>query len=109
MTKQRELYPTMWFHLGIAVLLMSVTASAQQPDLVLHGTVKGEQNNTYIEVPFDVPANTARLTVSFHYTGKEERTTLDLGIQDPQRLRITTPSRTSMRCVSCNRTSTACC
>ena len=87
MTKQRELYPTMWFHLGIAVLLMSVTASAQQPDLVLHGTVKGEQNNTYIEVPFDVPANTARLTVSFHYTGKEERTTLDLGIQDPQRFR----------------------
>jgi len=55
--------------------------------MTLRGTVKGDQNNTYIEVPFEVPANTARLTVSFHYSGKEERTTLDIGIQDPQRFR----------------------
>ena len=70
-----------------AILLMTVKASAQQPNLLLRGTVKGDQNNTYIEVPFEVPANTERLTVSFHYTGKEERTTLDIGIQDPLRFR----------------------
>ena len=54
---------------------------------MLRGTVKGDQNNTYLEVPFEVPAGTRRLTVSFHYVGKEERTTLDIGIQDPQRFR----------------------
>jgi len=69
------------------ILLMALMACAQQPNLVLHGTVRGDQNNTYVEVPFDVPADTARLTISFHYTGKEERTTLDIGLQDPQRFR----------------------
>ena len=69
------------------ILLMTVVSWAQQPTLTLRGTVKGDQNNTYIEVPFEVPTNTARLTVSFHYTGKEERTTLDIGVQDPQRFR----------------------
>ena len=72
----------------LTVILPLVVASwAQQPNLTLRGTVKGDQNNTYIEVPFEVPVNTARLTVSFGYTGKEERTTLDIGIQDPQRFR----------------------
>ena len=71
----------------IAILLMAAISWAQQPNLTLRGTVKGDQNNTYIEVPFEVPVNTARLTVSFGYTGKEERTTLDIGIQDPQRFR----------------------
>ncbi|PYY14135.1 MAG: phosphotransferase [Acidobacteria bacterium] len=71
----------------VTTLLLVLAASAQQPNLVLRGTVKGDQNNTYIEVPFDVPANTERVTVSFHYTGKEERTTLDIGVQDPQRFR----------------------
>lgn len=71
----------------LAIFLMCKVLLAQQPNLTLRGTVKGDQNNTYIEVPFEVPANTARLTVSFHYSGKEERTTLDIGIQDPQRFR----------------------
>ena len=71
----------------IAILLMAAISWAQQPNLTLRGTVKGDQNNTYIEVPFEVPVNTTRLTVSFGYTGKEERTTLDIGIQDPQRCR----------------------
>ena len=79
--------PRSRFHFVILILLIAITAFSQEPNLRLHGTVTGAQNNTYIEVPFEVPPNTARLTVSFHYTGKEERTTLDLGIQDPQRFR----------------------
>jgi hypothetical protein len=35
-------------------------------------------------VPFNVPAETERLAVIFRYTGKEEHTTLDLGIEDPR-------------------------
>ena len=87
MKRKIETYRTNTPRLLIVVVLITVAAFAQQPNLVLRGTVKGDQNNTYIEAPFEVPANTARLTVRFHYTGKEERTTLDIGIQDPQRFR----------------------
>lgn len=64
-----------------------VTAGSTTPDLVLQGTISGGQNNTYVEVPFAVPAGTFRVTLNFSYTGKEERTTLDLGLMDAQGLR----------------------
>ena len=67
--------------------LACVSMLSQTPDLTLRGTIKGSQNNTYVEAPFDVPAGVDRLTVVFHYGGREERTTLDIGIQDPQRFR----------------------
>jgi hypothetical protein len=56
-------------------------------DLVLTGEVKGEQNETYLEIPFTVPAGVHRISVDFQYTGKEQRATLDLGIADPERFR----------------------
>ena len=56
-------------------------------DLVLTGDVTGEQNQTYFEVPFTVPAGVHRISVDFQYTGKEQRATLDLGIADPERFR----------------------
>jgi hypothetical protein len=76
--------------LGFVLLLFALTAMAQQgnqPDLVLKGDVRGAQNKTYFEVPFTVPAGVYRISVDFHYTGREERATLDLGIADPQRFR----------------------
>src|SRR6266849_2026602 len=78
--------PFRWL-MPILVFAACSTVHAQQPSVVLRGTVAGNQNNTYIEVPFEVPAGTQRLTVSFHYTGKEERTTLDIGIEDPYNFR----------------------
>lgn len=69
------------------VLLAAYAAAQPQPNLTLHGTVKGAQNKTYIEAPFTVPAHTRRLTVTFLYTGKEEKTTLDLGVEDPHGFR----------------------
>jgi len=54
---------------------------------VLTGDVTGAQNKTYFEVPFTVPAGVHRISVDFHYTGKDQRATLDLGIADPQRFR----------------------
>jgi hypothetical protein len=71
---------------GIAVGTLCL-AAATTPDLVLRGTVNGTQNHQYIEVPFDVPDGIERLTVVFHYTGKEERTTLDLGVESPRGFR----------------------
>ena len=62
-------------------------AQISPPDLVLQGKVTGSQNKTYIEVPFDVPAGAHRISVDFSYSGKDQKTTLDLGIADPQRFR----------------------
>jgi hypothetical protein len=60
---------------------------AAKPDLELEGDVTGAQNKTYFEVPFEVPSSVHRISVDFSYTGKENKTALDLGIADPQRFR----------------------
>lgn len=57
------------------------------PDLVLEGKVTGAQNNTYIEIPFEVPGRVHRISVDFSYTGKDHKTALNLGIADPERFR----------------------
>ncbi len=69
---------------------------ASTPDLVLQGVVVGSQNQTYIQVPFNVPANTSRVTLTFTYTGKEEHTALDLGLLDPAQLRCWSGGNKSM-------------
>lgn len=67
------------------VLVSSVcaAASAQNPDLTLTGTLAGRDNQTYKLVPFDVPAGVDRLTVDFAYTGRDRKTTVDLGLLGP--------------------------
>ena len=72
---------------GLFAVAACVNAHSQQPNLVLHGTVNGNQNHSYVEAPFEVPSGTQRLTVLFRYTGKEERTTLDVGVWDPEHFR----------------------
>jgi len=42
--------------------------------------VRPAQKQTCFEVPFQVPAGTHRITVTFHNLGKDQRTVLDLGI-----------------------------
>jgi hypothetical protein len=56
-------------------------------ELTLEGTIHGSQNQSYVEVPFPVPAGTERVTITFSYTGKEQHTALDLGLMDPSGLR----------------------
>ncbi len=56
-------------------------------DLDLHGTIDHKQADSYVLVPFQLPAGIQRLEVSFSYTGREEHTTLDLGLLDPDRFR----------------------
>src|SRR5438094_4641050 len=72
---------------GWLAIVACTSVHSQETHLVLRGTVKGDQNQTYLEVPFEVPAGTVRLNVSFHYLGKEQGTTIDIGVQDPQRFR----------------------
>jgi hypothetical protein len=63
------------------------TAPVSAPDLVLEGVISGSQNESYIQVPFVVPAGMERVTLTFDYTGKEQHTALDLGLLDPVELR----------------------
>jgi hypothetical protein len=58
-----------------------------QPDLVLHRTVMYADRQTYIELPFDVPAGVARVTIESSYTEREQHTTIDLGLFDGERFR----------------------
>jgi hypothetical protein len=56
------------------------------PDLVLEGVVTEADHETYLKLPFDAPTGVTRLTVAFDYD-RAHRTTLDLGLVDPERFR----------------------
>lgn len=68
-------------------LLAAAAAGAQEPDIVIEGSIDATAHQTYLELPFEVPPGVAALTVEFAYTGREERTTIDLGLADPRRFR----------------------
>src|SRR5215813_6568009 len=71
-----------------AFLFFAICIAAEdRPDIVLHTTLAGRQHQSYVELPFDVPLKVSRITVAFKYTGKDEHTTVDLGIEDPERFR----------------------
>jgi predicted metal-dependent phosphoesterase TrpH len=55
--------------------------------LTLTGVMTGADHQTYREVPFKVPAGTTSVTVEFAYTGKDQKSVIDLGVRDPQRFR----------------------
>ncbi len=60
---------------------------SRPPELVLTGTIIETDLETYKAVKFDVPAGTKRISVDFAYTGREDKTTVDLGLRDPERFR----------------------
>lgn len=70
-----------------ALLCAWPAAAERAPDLTLTGAMTGADHQTYREVPFRVPAGVTRITVEFAYTGKEQRSVIDLGLRDPQRFR----------------------
>jgi hypothetical protein len=58
-----------------------------EADITLRGVLTRADHETYVELPFEVPAGVRRLTVRFSYTGREQRATIDLGLFDPDRFR----------------------
>lgn len=70
-----------------AAFAISAVAQTEQPDLVLTGTISGADNHTYREVPFEVPAGTARIIVDLSYTGRDQHTAIDMGMFDQERFR----------------------
>jgi hypothetical protein len=77
------------FGIPSAFILLSafISPAACGQDLDLHGTIASDQTDSYVLVPFEVPSGIKRMDVSFTYSGKEEHTTLDLGLLDPERFR----------------------
>ncbi|MFC3076571.1 CehA/McbA family metallohydrolase [Phenylobacterium terrae] len=71
----------------LAAALAAAAPARAEPDLTLRGTMTGADHQTYREVPFRVPRGVTRLTVEFEYTGREQRSVIDLGLRDPQRFR----------------------
>lgn len=71
----------------LATIAMSGRAQERKPDLVLKGTIGEADRETYVEVPFTVPAGVIRVSVDFHYTGHEKQTTIDLGLLDTEGFR----------------------
>ncbi|SFW76011.1 CehA/McbA family metallohydrolase [Luteibacter sp. UNCMF366Tsu5.1] len=72
-----------WIAFILASLLATGVAAERAPDLVLRGTLSGADQHTYRELPFDVPAGTSRITIDVDYTGREEKTAIDLGLLGP--------------------------
>jgi hypothetical protein len=62
-------------------------AGGNDPDLVLKGQIHASENHTYHPVVFDVPANVTRITIQFDYSGRDQRTTIDLGLLGPDGFR----------------------
>ena len=71
----------------LAVCAFPAMADPKTPDVVLKGHITGAANQTYLELPFAVPAGVDRLTVTFKYTGRENKTAIDLGLYDPDGFR----------------------
>ncbi|HEY5799505.1 MAG TPA: CehA/McbA family metallohydrolase, partial [Burkholderiaceae bacterium] len=63
--------------------LLCLPASAAETELILRGTLRGDAHQTYVRLPFTVPPGAQRLTLEFDYTGKEQRSVIDLGLFGP--------------------------
>jgi hypothetical protein len=59
-------------------------APGAETKFTLAGDITRADHQTYKEIPFSVPRGVARITVEFSYTGKDDRTVIDLGLRDPK-------------------------
>ncbi len=87
---------TLTLAIGLAALSRPTLIMASQleavperePDVVLHLALRGSgDHQTYRRLPFEVPDGVRAITVEISFTGKEQRATIDLGLEDPQRFR----------------------
>ncbi len=84
-----------WLFPPLALLLLALAlgdaaAAAPDPgkaDVTLEGEVRFTDLRHYIAAPFVVPAGTGRITVILSHDGVANKTTIDLGLRDPDRFR----------------------
>lgn len=75
--------------LGLLMLLIGTPAHAtdRAPDMEIAGQISDADNHSYVEAPFDVPVGVTGLTVQLSHDGAAQRTTIDMGVEDPVRFR----------------------
>ncbi|MBW8745697.1 MAG: PHP domain-containing protein, partial [Sphingomonas sp.] len=79
--------PRLAFALLVAAAVPVAAAEPGPPaDRVVTGEIRGADNQTYKEVPFDVPPGVERITVTLAYD-KSTKTVIDLGRWDPHGFR----------------------
>lgn len=66
--------------------LVAQASCTNQSSQKINGSITREEFETYLEVPFEVPSGTKQLKVSFDYD-RANRTTIDLGLLDPNGFR----------------------
>lgn len=75
----------------VGLALASFVAASPLPqrpaDIRLQGQLTRADHETYVELPFVVPEGAGRLTVVLRHDGAADRTTIDLGLRDPERFR----------------------
>jgi hypothetical protein len=69
--------------LSWALISSAAQGAQREPDLVLRGTIEAAAHQTYRVVPFDVPEGVSGLEIRFDYSGRDARTTIDLGLLAP--------------------------
>src|SRR5687768_15870170 len=70
----------------VATLLVAfgaANATDRAPDVTLRDTIPDSAFRTYRLLPFDVPQGVKAIEVRFDYTGREQRTTIDVGLLGP--------------------------
>lgn len=72
---------------GLLWLLAGPAAAEAPADLTLKGVLTGADHETYRELPFRVPRGVKRIDVALSYEGRDLKTTVDLGLRDPERFR----------------------
>ncbi|MDP3489607.1 MAG: CehA/McbA family metallohydrolase [Phenylobacterium sp.] len=80
----------MWAWLLVLAFVGAASAApgpGRPADIRLEGQLTRDDHETYVELPFTVPAGAGRLSVVFRHDGAADRTTIDLGLRDPERLR----------------------
>lgn len=77
--------------LALMILLLclacTVHADDTPPNLTLKGQIRSSDNHSYHPVTFNVPPNVNRITIQFDYTGRDQHTTIDLGLLGPDGFR----------------------
>lgn len=70
----------------LAAIPFAAPGYAAVSEITLQGRIDHSAHTRYLELPFEVPAGTGRISVEFSYP-RGNGVTIDLGLLDPQRLR----------------------
>jgi hypothetical protein len=65
----------------------SISAHATSQELVIEGSISGDDHQTYIVREFEVPAGIQGIAIAFEHDGAADRTVIDLGLEDPEGFR----------------------